>query len=397
MGSSSVRILGRSKTSDLKGVGRSTESERSHKDINLRVVDRLRPSSRPIKAVPGNRTNVINNAGKVGDTHIHGTGTVSSPHVAHRTYPHSVRYAHRNEHIYWDYHNRLCHRIVWPRYRFPVSYGYGPRFTFRYVYPYHLRRYVFVSLGGYWPVGYSYIRYYWYGCHPYRWYGYYPIAHEVQGDTYNYYTYNYYSDDVDTTASESSRAVGIIEPVDHDTFADIREKLAQQEAEVPDQETPADRFFDEAVKVFEAGNYDMSIDKFAEAMKLAPDDMILPFAYSQSLFANEQYSQAANVLREALAKVSPEKEGVFYPRGLYSDDDILFEQIERLTQKAELYSFNADLQLLLGYQLLGVGELDKAVEPLQSASQDLENAAAAKILLDLLEKIKTDTETQNTN
>jgi len=340
---------------------------------------------------------VINNAGKVGDTQIHGIGTVSSPHVAHRTYPHSVRYAHRNEHIYWDYHNRLCHRIVWPGYRFLVSYGYGPRFTFRYVYPYHLRRYVFVSLGGYWPVGYSYIRYYRYGCHPYRWYGYYPIAHQVQGDTYNYYTYNYYSDDVDTTASESSQAVGIIKPVDHDTFADVREKLAQKEAEVPDQETPADRFFDEAVKVFEAGNYDMSIEKFAEAMKLAPDDMVLPFAYSQALFANEHYSEAANVLREALVKVSPEKEGVFYPRGLYSDDDILFEQIERLTKKAELYSFDADLQLLLGYQLLGVGELDKAVEPLQSASQDLENAAAAKILLDLLEKIRTDTETQDTD
>jgi|GEM_PF-1889536 len=41
---------------------------------------------------------------------------------------------------------------------------------------------------------YGYIRYYWYGCHPYYWCGYYHVAQEVQGDTYNYYTYNYYYD-----------------------------------------------------------------------------------------------------------------------------------------------------------------------------------------------------------
>jgi len=132
-------------------------------------------------------------------------------------------------------------------------------------------------------------------------------------------------------------------------------------------------------------------------MELAPDDMVLPFAYSQALFASGRYSEAAEVLRGVLANVTPEKEGVFYPRGLYTDDDILFEQIERLSQQAELYSFDADLQILLGYQLLGIGEIDKAIEPLQQANQDLENAAAAKILLDLLEKIKADTGTQNTD
>ena len=123
--------------------------------------------------------------------------------------------------------------------------------------------------------------------------------------------------------------------------------------------------------------------------------MVLPFAYSQALFANEQYAEAAEVLRTALAKVSPEKEGVFYPRGLYSDDEILFEQIEHLKQKAESYSFDADLQLLFGYQLLGIGEVDKAVEPLQQAGLDLGNAEAATILLNLIEKIRTNTETEN--
>ncbi|MFB0525474.1 MAG: tetratricopeptide repeat protein [Phycisphaerae bacterium] len=400
--SSSSGVLRILQSIDKKSAEKRAEAGRIRKSINLRVVDRLPTSSREKKVVPENRTtiintNVISDVGKVGDNHIHGVGNVSSRHVAHRDYHPGVRYIHRHEHVYWDRYNRLCHRIIWPRYRFMVHYSHGPYFTFQYVYPYHFRRYIFVSLGGYWPIRYRCIRYYWYGCHPYRWYGYYPIAYEVEGDTYNYYTYNYYYDDYDTVASMPSQVADGIKPVDHNTFADVREKLAQQAAEEPDAETLADTHFDEAVKAFEAGNYEIAIEKFAKAMELAPDDMVLPFAYSQALFASEQYSEAAKVLRETLAKVSPEKEAVFYPRGLYSDDDILFEQIERLTQKAELYSFDADLQLLLGYQLLGIGEIDKAVEPLQQASQDLENADAATILLDLLAKIKTDTETENSD
>jgi len=128
-------------------------------------------------------------------------------------------------------------------------------------------------------------------------------------------------------------------------------------------------------------------------MALAPDDMILPFAYSQALFARGQYSQAAAILRQALVKVTPEKEGVFYPRGLYKDDDVLFEQINQLVERAELYSFDANLQLLLGYHLLGIGKLDEAVEPLQYASLDMENAIAATTLLNVLEKIRAEKNT----
>ena len=368
---------------------------RRHENTNLRVVDSLRAGSRPKNTVPDNRINAINDTmrpeqSRRGDTHAHSVGSGPSGPVAHRDHPQAVRHIHPYEHVYWDCHNRLCHRIVRPGYCFLVSYGYGPYYTYRYVYPYYLRRYIFVSLGGYWPVGYRYIRYYWYGCHPYRWYGYYPIAYELKGDTYNYYTYNYYYENDDTSASELSVAGGIIKPVDHNTFADVREKLARQQAEEPEPETLADGYFDEGVKAFETGDYNVAIEKFAKAIELAPDDMVLPFAYSQALFANERYADAADALREALVKGSSEKEGVFYPRGLYSDDEILFEQIELLTKKAELYSFDADLQLLLGYQLLGIGEIDKAVEPLQRASQDFENATAATILLDLLAEIRTD-------
>jgi tetratricopeptide (TPR) repeat protein len=116
--------------------------------------------------------------------------------------------------------------------------------------------------------------------------------------------------------------------------------------------------------------------------------MILPFAYAQALLASQQYSKAAEVLRGALEKVSPEKEGVFFPRGLYPDEESLLKHIDRLAERAAQFSFDADLQLLLGYQLLGIGRHDEAVEPLMNAGKDLKNAKAAGVLMELLEKIK---------
>jgi len=308
-----------------------------------------------------------------------------------------IRFKQRLKHIHGRFNpdqpyrpsprRRIYRRIVRPSYRRIVYYNCGPRFTFRYFYPYHHRKYIFVSLGGYWPLGYSYLRYYRYGCHPYGWYGYYPAVYEVEGDTYNYYTYNY----GDSCAGQVSSG---IRPVDANTFADVREKLAAQSAQKPAPETLADRYFEDAVKAFEAGDYDTAADRFADAIELEPDDMVLPFAYIQALFADRQYSKAAEVLRGAVSRFAPDKQDVFYPRGLYPSDDILFEQIDRLAAAAELDTLDEDLQLLLGYQLLGAGELDRAVKPLQQITPDSENAATAAELLELLEKIKTESTAQ---
>jgi hypothetical protein len=363
-------------------------------------------SSRLRERISENQKTIINNTVPHFDgdkTRVRRDERIGSSHLVYDDCPEMVWHSNHHEHIYFDCHRQACHRTIWPEYYFPVYYNCGPCWTFRYVYPYYHRKYVFVSLGGYWPVEYTYVRYYWYGCHPYIWSGYYPIPYEVEGNAYNYYTYNYYtynypSTEVGTTASAGPvETTNYIRPVDENTFADVREKLAKQQAAKPDRETPADAYFEEATKAFEIYDYDTAIEKFAKAIEFAPDDMILPFAYSQALLADERYVEAAGVLRAALAKVSPEKEGVFYPRGLYSNDDVLFEQIDRLDEKAKLYSFDADLQLLLGYQLLGIGEIDQAVEPLHLASQDLENAAAAAVLLNLLEKVRANSSSQNTD
>jgi tetratricopeptide (TPR) repeat protein len=244
-----------------------------------------------------------------------------------------------------------------------------------------------VSLGGFWP-DYSCVRYYWYPTHSYFWYGYSPVAYEVPGDTYNYYTYNYYGQQgaVTTAADYSTSGTGLT-PVNADTFADVRAKLSKQD-KGPDAKTLADTMFDDGIKAFEQGNYAEAAEKFAAAMQLAPEDMILPFAYAQALFAEGRYTDAANAIRSALLKSSPDKEGVYYPRGLYLDENTLDEQIDQLAKAAEALPGDSDLQLLLGYHWLGVGETEKAYGPLTKAKEDYKNFGAATTLLDLTEKIK---------
>ena len=264
---------------------------------------------------------------------------------------------------------RRYHQRAWPKSHFNVYYSYNPYFVSSYVYPHYYRNYVFVSLGTYWPLDYQYARYYRYPSHSYVWYGRSPELYEVEGDTNNYYTYNYYGD---------SSGPG--------------EKLIAAPNIEPQPETTADRYFDRAVEAFEDGNYDRAIDNFGNAGELDSEDVILPFAYVQALFANGQYEEAARVLRSALEGLPADQQGVFYPRGLYADEEILFEQIERLSKRAGYYRFNSDLQLLLGYQLLGADKLDLAGEPLRRAAEDQINEKTATTLLTLLEKLAADKE-----
>ncbi len=365
------------------------ERVRDHQSTEPRIAGGTADGPRPARIIPPARPAIANNRHDRNEIGGYRSAKYGSRHVLYYDRPRVVERPHRytHTHVYVDWRDRVCHRIIWPRYHFAVGYLWGPSWTVRCVYPYYLRKYVFVSIGGYWPIDYSYIRYYWYGYHPYYWCGYYPVAHQLQGDTYNYYTYNYYYDDDGAVVSEAGPAIGGIETASYATFADARQQVVQQAVE-PSQPTAADHYFEEAVKAFEAGDYATAAASFACAMEYAPDDMVLPFAYAQALLAGERYTEAAQVLRSALERVFPEKEGVFFARGLYPDDDVLFAQIASLEEKAAIYSYDADLQLLWGYQLLGIGEVDAAMEPLSRAMQDLQNASAAKVLFDLAEKIR---------
>ncbi len=315
-----------------------------------------------------------------------GTGAYRPLYLHGRYYdrPDLIRYGDRHIHTYYDPYQRLHHRIIWPTYYYPVYYPFGAGWHLDYVYPYYHRKYVFTSLGGWWPYDYTYRRYYWYGYHPYVWYGYYPVAREVVVGSDNYYTYNYnfYDEDGNYTTYSSST------PLEATTQAEVQARLQQRKAAEPAPQTLADTRFDEGVKSFEAGDYATAGVKFDEAMRLAPKDMILPFALAQVLFADGDYRRAAEVLRVALKEVTPEKEGVFFPRGLYANDEVLYGQIDKLLDKADQAGDDSDLQLLLGYQLLGVGETGYAREQLEQARQDPKNAASAGTLLNVVEKME---------
>ena len=296
-----------------------------------------------------------------------GSSRTVRKYSSHNDYP----YTHRSLYHYYrrDYPSRrIFYWIAWPDCCRPICYTWGPSFTFGYFWPYYHRKFIFISLGGYWPC-YTYRRYYWYGCHPYRWYGDCPPEYVIAGDTYNYY---YYSNDAPR----------------QEAVSEAQKRLEEKPIAEPQEATKADRYFEEAVKAFEAGDYENSATKFHNAMDLAPDDIVLPFAYVQALFAGGEYEKAVGVLRQALMKASPEKEGVFYPRGLYSEDSVLQQHVEQLAEAVEHKPFDTDLKLLLGYQLLGMGRLDEAVKHLQNARLDCNNSQAATVLMDLLEKLR---------
>lgn len=360
------------------------------------TLERERPGNRTEKVFKSNvreKTTIIDK--NIVEKRTGYRGDRASRTIVYHDRPRDIRHTNHYDYIYRDSRNNFRHIAVWPQYYFWVNYSCGSSWNFTYVHPFYHRKYIFISLGGWWPE-YSCVRYYWYNYHPFEWYGFYPVPQEVYGgNTYNYYTYNYYNTTDNDSAAASYAVPDQIPPVDHTTFADVRAKMQQQAESTPDAATKADEYFDEAVKAFEINCFNLAADKFAEAMKLAPDDMILPFAYSQSLLALERYTEAADVLRTALVKVTPDKEGVFYPRGLYADEDVLTNHIDLLSEKAKLYSYDADLQLLLGYQMLGLGELDEAEGPLTIASQDIKNAPAANVLLNLLAKMRARVQDSN--
>ena len=252
-------------------------------------------------------------------------------------------------------------------------------------YPSHYRRnyhrkYVFVSFGGYWP-SYRHRRYYWYGAYPSSTYSYYYTGYP-SGATYNNNNYYY-----NTTNKNTSVSGGYPEP-DYDYFAKIREKNAQQEETLPPaDESMADRYFDEAVEKFAEGDYVIASARLKRAVELSDDDMILPFAYSQALFANGDYGEAAAVLREAIDNTAETRQSVYFPRGLYPSDEVLDKQVAAFVEEAE-NSYDGDMQLLLGWQLMGVGDRSAARDALDQAREDYVNADAANALLAILDKIE---------
>lgn len=228
-----------------------------------------------------------------------------------------------------------------------------------------------MSIGGYWPSHYRYRRYYWYGYHPYTWYGHSLAPYEYTDKSVTYYTYNNYD----------------LAEIDENTFADVRERMKQQQQQEPQKETQADKLFERGVESFEKNQYARAAEHFREAMKWERDDVVLPFAYVQALFADGRYAVAADQLRLALKDLSGDELSLYFPRGLYESDDKLFKHIDALAIDIERRPFDSSLRLLMGYQLLGVDRRDEARGYLEQAKESYRNKAAAEKFLTILNNL----------
>ncbi|MCF7954464.1 MAG: hypothetical protein K9M75_01550, partial [Phycisphaerae bacterium] len=187
--------------------------------------------------------------------------------------------------------NTSCSRVVYFNRGFSLGVSY--------IYPNYHSKYLFVSIGGYWPDEYRYRRYYKYGCHPNTWYGSRPIEYPSVDNsvTNNYYyaantqpaaqgyydnsagTYggvypSSYAGSYDTTIDTSAGSSDNV----YDDFSDVRDRLAAEQArqveeaieDAPAEESLADIYFDNAVEAFAGGDYQSAIDAVNKAIALAP-------------------------------------------------------------------------------------------------------------------------------
>ena len=114
----------------------------------------------------------------------------------------------------------------------------------------------------------------------------------------------------------------------------------------------------------------------------------MPFAHIQALVAGGHYFEASQLLRMKLDEIAPREEGIFFPRGLYADEALLYEHVAKLEKTAADNPDRAELRLLLGYQLFGLGKYDRAIENLQEAKQSYANRKAASQLIEMLQKVR---------
>ncbi|MBN1818266.1 MAG: hypothetical protein JW828_12980 [Sedimentisphaerales bacterium] len=386
-------VPGRTADGDRKTIAREkTSGEVAADSSGLEVDAQDSTSTTGDIVINGHNNTVITGDVYVDDSYIgtHGYSHYPRPYRVHRDFTFFAN-IHLSRHWWhWDYGIWVLNN-PWNSCGWVISVPWNGYYGVTYFYPTYHRRFVFCSIGGYWPSYYRYQRYYWYGCHPYRWYGSYVYEQPVIQEVNNHY---YYNPPVETTAVQTQT---------YDDFSDVRMKLQVEKLEqevqrlkeaqdLPNEATASDMNFEQAVESFAKGDYDDAILKFRVAMILDPEDMILPFAYAQALFSNGDYEASAGVLRATLNQMprGDDKETVYYPRGLYNDEKVLQSQMDTLQAALVAEPANTDLNLLYAYHMLGLGQTDKVAAPLAIAMQDPSNQISVEILAELLEKVKAD-------
>ena len=184
---------------------------------------------------------------------------------------------------------------------------------------------------------------------------------------------------------------------DYDSLSNVgKGRQITTQPQTTEPQSRSDKLFDDGVQAFGNKDYKTAISNFNAAIQLEPTDNVLPFAYAQALFANGQYDQSATVVEKALTAQSQKPE-VFYPRGLYKDENVLGAQIGDLQKAVSNNPQNAHLRLLYGYQLMGMGDTDNATTELNAAATNPQTAVPAKALLELIARANQQSQNQQQN
>jgi hypothetical protein len=177
-----------------------------------------------------------------------------------------------------------------------------------------------------------------------------------------------------------------------DSYTNAYQRDRQEET--TEDQTASDETIDDGVirhldsisQAFADGKYEQALRYAEQAVIDNSDNALLRFVHSQTLFATGKYTNAASVLRRALQTAVTQKQDVAFAIDLYPDEDILNGQIDALKKAVSSEPQRADLRLLLGYQLFGVGRYEQALESLRQAESDQPNRQAAKVLIDIIER-----------
>jgi hypothetical protein len=273
---------------------------------------------------------------------------------AYRSYPRrTYGYAYKNYPSY-KYNNRTYSQPYYKKYGKDRAYSKRYRPTH---YRYHKKRH--------------YGRRYYYYSLPYRYY-YYPSS-----VVYEYHHYN----------PDSSYYSSTDQYQPDDSYQSESQYETQQQYE---EQPPADidQRLDRIAESFASGDFFNAVYYSRRAAEQYPEDVPLKFVYAQSLMADNDYHRAAQALRQALDASDIENEGVFFPFGIYPNDQALNAHIDKLKQKVGYEPSNSSYQLLLGYELLGTEQSEDAKEALEKAKTNLENEKYADMLLNILERSK---------
>ena len=170
-----------------------------------------------------------------------------------------------------------------------------------------------------------------------------------------------------------------------DTYDDVREKIERQRAA---EEAKVHEQLERIGEPFRAGDYFEALKRATDAVNADPDNAILGFAYTQSLFANRNYDRAADALRHALQNVDMKTQGVLFGADFYPDGEVFKGKIEQLIVAAGAEPDDNDLQLLLGYQLIAAKRYDAAAEALEKTRRDYVNRQAGGLLANVLSQLQ---------